>query len=100
VPSDLYSVLLWATTTNAYQEGNAGPDGDKEHLLRQIDRAYRQFGRAQLLANDPDLRDRYLTGQALHTLQRTPVSQRERMRGMQERSLREQEERLRVGAPR
>jgi hypothetical protein len=100
VPGDLYSVLLWATTTKRYQEGMPGPQGDKEEILRRIDRDFRQFGDTQLMANDAELRQQYLTGKALQDLQRTPLPHRERLRGLQEQQLRREEERLRVGAPR
>lgn len=100
VPSDLYSVMLWATTTKQYQDATAGPDGGREQILRRIDHAYRQFGRDQLLANDDELRQRYVTAEALHQLQRTPVPQQERMRGQQQRFLQHEEQRLQVGAPR
>lgn len=98
-PGDLYNVLLWATTTQRYQDGQPGPQGDREEIIRRIDRDFRAFGRDQLLANDAELRQKYLVGQALHELQQTPMSQRERMRGRQERTMEREEQRLRVGAP-
>jgi hypothetical protein len=100
VPDDLYSVLLWATTTKRWGEGQPGPQGDREDLLRRIDRAYRTFGREQLLANDAVLRQRYLTGQALRQLQQTPLSQQGRMRHFQQRQLEQEERRLSVGGAR
>jgi hypothetical protein len=100
VPDDLYSVLLWATTTKRWGEGQPGPQGDREELLRRIDSAYRAFGREQLLANDAALRQRYLTGQALRQLQQTPLSQRGRMQHFQQRQLEQEERRLSVGGAR
>jgi hypothetical protein len=105
-PGDLYNVLLWATTTRRYQDGQPGPQGDREEIIRKIDSDFREFGRTQLLANDTELRQKYMVGQALQELQQTPVSQRDRMRGRQERTMERQErtmerqeQRLRVGAP-
>jgi hypothetical protein len=98
-PGDLYNVLLWATTTRRYQDGQPGPQGDREEILRRIDRDFREFGREQLLANDAELRQKYMVGEALRELQQTPMSQRDRMRQRQERTMEREERRLRVGAP-
>jgi hypothetical protein len=100
VGPDLYSVLLWATTTKRYRDGAPGPQGEREELLRDLDSHYRTFGREQLLANDAELRQQFLTARALRQLQQTPLSQRDRLRPTQERQLRREDERLRIGAPR